>query len=390
METKVPRTKGRSRFDKPKILAALLLLSLSACFTVGQTWKWTAETVDADGVQTSIAVDQNQNLHISYVSGVVKYGFRPADSSHWFTMDIAPAGGYPDLFTRLTLDPDGNPQICFTPGVLKYASFENHRWNVQQVDPQSGLIEYTCSLAVGADGTRHVVWYQYGAPAGGYFLHVKHAVLLNGVWMARTVDFDGQSGKWNSMVLDAQGNPHVTYDSFLKGELKYAYWDGKEWKRTVVDSPNISPNGLNSHGLGSSLVLNGDGKAQISYEEDNTVKYAWEKEPSWRIVTVDNVTLSGSWIGYRTRQALDPQGNPHIVYEDAGAVKHAYWDGSRWRIQVVSGAGAKQHRYENIAIDRKGQIYISYQDALDGSVKVSIGHVEAPAGNSSGDNKPKE
>ncbi len=389
METKVSRTTW-SCFDKPKLLAALLFLSFLPGSTVAQTWKWTTETVDANGVQTSIAVDQNQNLHISYFSGAVKYGFRPADSSRWFTMDIAPGGGYSELFTRITLDADGNPQICFTPGVLKYASFEHHKWNIQQIDPQSGEIDYTCSLAVGADGTRHVLWYQYGGPGGGFFLHVKYAALRNGAWMARTVDFDGQSGKWNSMVLDAQGNPHVTYDSFLKGELKYAYWDGKEWKRTVVDSPNISPNGLNSHGPGNSLVLNGEGKAQISYEEDSTVKYAWERDSSWKIDIVDNVTLSGSWIGYRTRQALDPQGNPHIVYEDAGAVKHAYWDGSKWKIQVVSAAGPNQHRYENIAIDQKGNIYISYRDAVDGSVKVSIGRLEASAAVSSEQKKLKE
>src|SRR5208283_731192 len=76
METRVPRTK-LSSFDKPRVLATLLFLSSLPGSAVGQTWKWTTETVDTDGVQTSIAVDQNQNLHISYFSGGVKYGFRP-------------------------------------------------------------------------------------------------------------------------------------------------------------------------------------------------------------------------------------------------------------------------------------------------------------------------
>jgi hypothetical protein len=327
-------------------------------------------------MQTSIAVDKDQNLHLSYFSGGFKYGFRPAKSSHWFTMNLAPGGGYSEVFTKVALDAAGNPSICFTPGALKYASFENHSWNIQQIDPQAGLIDYSCSLAVAPNGARHVLWYQYGGPGGGYYLHLKHAVLTDGAWIARTVDFEGQTGKWNCLVLDVQGNPHVSYDSFLKGELKYAYWDGKDWKRTVVDSSNISPDGSNSHGLGSSLVLNRDGKAQISYETDNSLKYAWEKDGSWKIETVDNVTLTGSWIGYRTRQALDPQGNPHIVYEDNGSVKHAYWDGSKWKIQVVSGAGPKAHRYESIAIDLEGSIYISYQDAIDGSLKVAIGRFE--------------
>jgi len=384
-------------FGSGKMLCAFLFLFFIPSSSFGQTWKWTTETVDTYGVQTSIAIDQDQNLHLSYFSGGVKYAFRAADSSRWFTMGIAPPAGYEELFTGLKLDSGGNPHICFTPAVLKYAAFENHSWNTQQIDPQSGLIEYSCSLAIAADGTRHVLWYQYGNPQGGYYLHLKYAVLEKGAWMARTVDFDMQAGKWNCLVLDPQGNPHVSYDSFIKGEMKYAYWDGKEWKRSVVDSPNISPKGPYSHGLGNSLVLNRDGKAQISYEDgelggsansESSLKYAWEKDNSWKIDIIDNITVTGSWIGYRTRQALDPQGNPHIVYEDAGAVKHAYWDGSKWRIQVVSAPGPKRHRYENIAIDRVGNIYVSYQDAADGSLKVSIGRPEVPAQNASNEKKP--
>jgi len=383
---------------KAKILLALLFQFLIPGFSSGQTWKWTTETVDSFGVQTSIVVDQHQNLHLSYFSGGVKYAFRPADSTRWFTMDIAPPAGYEEIFTGISLGPDGNPHMCFTPAGLKYAAFENHQWSIQQVDPQSGLIEYSCSLAVAADGTRHVLWYQYGNPQGGYYLHLKYALLQKGMWMARTVDFDMQAGKWNSMVLDAQGYPHVSYDAFIKGQMKYGYWDGKEWKLTVIDSPNISPNGPYSHGMGNSLVLNRDGKAQISYEVgdlggaesarfESSLKYAWERDSSWKIDTIDNIIVTGSWIGYRTRQTLDPQGNPHIVYEDAGAVKHAYWDGSNWKIQVVSGPGPKRHRYENIAIDRAGSIYISYQDAVDGSLKIAIGQLQAGAQNASNQKK---
>jgi hypothetical protein len=368
-------------------LLVLLLISLPRP-VLAQSWKWTTETVDSNGVQPSIAVDDQGNLHISYFSSALRYAFRPAQSTKWFTMQLAPSGGYNEVFTRLVLDSAGNPSICFTPGVLKFATFQNHGWNVQQIDPQAGLIDYSCSLAVAPDGTPHVLWYQYGAPTGGFYLHVKYATLKDGVWIARTVDFEGQTGKWNSLVLDAQGNPHVSYDSFLKGELKYAYWDGKDWNRTVVDSPAISTDGNNSHGLGSSLILNRDGKAQISYETDNSLKYAWEKDGSWKLDTIENVTLTGSWIGFRTRQALDPQGNPHIVYEDGGAVKHAFWVGGKWTTQLVSAAGTRSHRYENIAIDPRGDIYIVYSDANDGSLKLSTGRVHSPAELSSAEKKP--
>ena len=364
----VLRTRIWRLFAIKTALFALFLFFMSSVIC-GQTWKWSSETVDTYGVQASIAIDASQNLHISYFSGGVRYGFRPANSSHWFTMNLAPSGGYSEVPTRLALDAGGNPHICFTPGVLKYASFENHGWNIQQVDPQSGLIEYNCSVAIAADGTPHVIWYQENN------VHLKYAVLEKGTWLARTLDFDQQTGKWNCMVLDAQGNPHISYDVFTKGEIKYAYWDGKDWQRTVVDSPAISPDEP-SGGMGNSLVLNHDGKAQISYENGEAVKYAWEKNGSWKIETIDHVALTGSWAGYRTRQALDPQGNPHVVYEDGGVVKHAFWNGTDWKIQVVSGAGTRRHRYEDIAIDPQGTIYIIYQDAIDGSLKIAAGRPE--------------
>jgi len=354
-------------FAGPRILLfAFFILFLPACLGA-QTWKWTTETVDTFGVQASIAVDKDRNLHVSYFSGGVRYAFRPADSPRWFTMDLAPGGGYSEIFTRVAVDPSGDPYICFTPGSYKFASFKNHTWNIQQVDPQSGMIEYTCSLVIGADGNPHLTWYQESVA------HMKYASMENGVWMARVFDSDMQTGKWNSMLLDPQGNPHISYDVFTKGELKYAYWDGKDWQRKVIDSPSISPNAP-AGAMGNSLVFNHDGKAQISYENGQELKYAWEqKDGSWKIETIEQVSLTGSWAGYRARQALDPAGNPHIVYEDAGAVKQAYWDGTAWRIQVVSGAGARHHRYEDIAIDPAGVIYIIYQDAIDGSLKVSIG-----------------
>jgi hypothetical protein len=348
-----------------KVLAVLVLRMLCPHANFAQTW--TTETVDTSGTYSSIAVDASQNVHISYFAGVVKYAFRPAGSGRWFTMDIAPGGGYSELFTRIALDTNGNPHMCFTPGVLKYAFFDdkNKKWNVQQIDPQAGLIDYSCSLAIAPDGTPHVLWYQYGTPGGGYFLHVRYAVLENGAWLARTVDFEGQTGKWNSLVLDAQGKPHLAYDSFLVGEMKYAYWTGKEWQISVVNS--------GGGGMGNSMILNRDGKALISFEHDDALLYAWQTATSWKVETIDRIATSGSWTGFRTRQALDLDGNPHIVYEDGGAVKHAFWNGSAWNMQVVSGAGIRPHRFEDIAIDRLGTIYISYLDAVDGSLKVAIG-----------------
>jgi len=361
-----------------KQFVSILFFLIVVWPTFGQNWQWTAETVDPDGKSSSLAIDKNGDVHLSYSSpGMVRYGFRPSQSSHWYTMDIAPTGGYKDLPTKVALDPQGNPHICFTPAVLKYASFDGKQWGIQQIDPGSGLIEYSCSISFAPDGTPSVTWYQYSAPDGSYYLHVKHAMLENGVWMARTVDYEGQTGKWNSVAVDARGVPHVSYDSFIAGAMKYATWDGKRWNVSVVDSRDLHHGASYNVGMGNSLILNGAGKAGISYEDLETLRYAWQTDTGWRIDVVDQIKTSGGWLEYRSRLAIDPQGNPHIAYEDSGTVKHAYWDGSRWKVQIISPAGVERDRFEDIGIDQQGTIYISYRDAMDGSLKVTVGRPQA-------------
>jgi hypothetical protein len=350
---------------------------------VAQNLKWTVETADTFGKSMSLAIDKDGNVHMSYLSGdkTVKYGFRSSHNGKWFSLDIAPSAGYSDLPTKIALDPQGNPHMCFTPAVMKYASFDGKKWNVQQIDPGAGLIEFNCSVAIGSDGIPQVSWYQYSSPDSPYYLHIKYAELVNGVWQARTLDYEGQTGKWNSMVVDSQNNPHLSYDSFLKGELKSAYNDGKQWKVSVIDSREAERgNGAYNRGMGNSILVNSKNLGQIAYEYDDTLLYAWQTDTGWRHEVVDHISTTGSWIGYHTRQAFDPQGRPHIVYDDAGMVKHAYWDGTEWQIQVVSGRGIERARYPDIAIDSTGTTYIAYRDANDGSLKVAVGKAEGQSG----------
>src|SRR5262249_11501591 len=95
---------------------------------------------------------------------------------------------------------------------------------------------------------------------------------------------------------------------------------------------------------------------------------------TWKIQKVDAITSLGSWVGYLSGLDFDSAGNPHISYEDAGALKHAYWDGKSWRIQLLVGAGVEPYRFSSLGIGSHDDIYISYRDPQDGSLKVAIGH----------------
>ena len=350
-------------------LGLVFLFCLSAP-AFPQTWSWTYEMIDFPAKWPSLAIDAKSNLHISYADsdGALKYGFRPAGSNRWFTMVLDKQLG--SFTTKMTLDAQGHPHICYTPGIMKYAAWDGQQWRIQQIAKDTGEIGYTCSIIITKDGTPHLTWYQL---TGSIQLHIRYAVLQGNAWLARTLDFDNETGKWNSMVLDSHDLPVICYSAWYNGELRIAHWTGKQWDFTTVDS-RIRNTGEYNIGQGNSMVLGTGDSPHISYYSEKALKYAHEVDGKWVIQTVDPITWLGSWAHFRSSIVLDQQGFPHICYEDAGVLKHAYWEGKQWRIQVLARNGIESYRYHSMVIDRDGTIYVAFRDPEDNTLKLAVGH----------------
>jgi hypothetical protein len=358
-----------SKIVVAKLLLMLLCASLCSVRTDAQEWSWHRETVDAAASFTSVAVDHEGNVHVSYINGGVKYAFRPAGLTKWFTMAVDGSG---NGFTSITVDSANNPYICYTGyEMLKYAHWDGKSWSVQQIAPNSGQIGYSCGIGVAPDGTVHIIWYQLTLAGQGEYYHLKHAVLKDGMWQARTVDFDGETGKWNSLRIDALGVPHISYSAYRNGEQKYASWNGEGWTVTTVESRMLSKTGADHPGEANSLLIGGDGGVMVTFMDENSLRLARRKGGSWSIEKVDTIS-NDSWFDYKSSLVLDHMGGIHICYQDAQRVKHAYSDGKRWQIRVITDAGPPA-RYPAMAIDRQDTLYISYQDPADGSLKVAVG-----------------
>jgi hypothetical protein len=356
----------------PKILCGLLALLFPALppVAIAQDWVWTTEVVDKSGRSMSLATDADGNVHMSYGSDEgLKYGFRPAgDKSRWFTMSLG--GGV--AYTSLSLDSHGDPHICstyFSVG-LRYAHYNNKQWEIQTIAPEDKSAQLACGVAISSDGTPHVSW--YSIPSVEY-AHIRYATLQDGVWLMRTLDFDVQTGKWHTLILDPGGNPCISYDAFVKGLMKVARWDGKEWSIRVVDSRAAHGSDYNL-GMGSSLAFDSHGNAHVSYYSDTEIRHAWQDGQSWKVETVEKITPSGGASDYRSSIVFDKEGFPHISYEDRGIAKHAFWDGRQWHVQAIAPSGTSISRFSAMTIDQKHNVlYFAYRDAADGSVKVAAG-----------------
>jgi hypothetical protein len=366
------------RMNRHGAVLCVVLLALFAFVTSlradGTSWTFKTETVDVATRFTSLAADARGNVHLAYVtpSDHVFYAFRDARSSKWFTTELDSRAS----FTSLSLDSQDNPSICYTQQTMHYAHWDGTEWHKEQIAPGAGTIAYYCSVAVSPDGVPRVTWYQERTPQDTNYLHMRYAYLDNGEWLVKTIDWDAQTGKWNTMALDKKGMPHLSFDAYVSGQLKYAVWDGKAWVVQAIDARTDSQQP--GRGMGNSLILDANGRAMISYFEDSAFKYAKQTEDGkWAIETLASTNPSGNWAGYRSSQALDNQGLPHLVYEDGGMLRHMNWDGKVWHTQIIARPGAQRLRFASIAISSDNTIYISYCDPEDGSLKVAVGRPSA-------------
>jgi len=370
------------------VLSALLVFPL---VTRAQNWNWTAENVDAEGASTSIVADRDGNLHLSYYvanGGQVKYGFRPAGSSKWFTMPLEHSLGV--LETHITVDSDSNPHVCYTPRAMKYAHWSGHRWLIQEVDPGSGLIAYMCSIQVTPDGKPMLSWYLESTT------YLRYAILQDGVWSARTIEGgDSLAGKWTSMALDANGFPRISFSEFLPrlseraippGLLKFAWYDGKKWSTDIVDIADSTPDSGGDRGMGNSLVLDSKGEPLISYYDERSLKFARHVEGKWSTQVVEHLPPFGrwSWKSFRSSIVLDSKGHPHIGFESLRGLEHAWWNGQQWQVQLIVPTAGVIFFENSMTIDKDDVLYMTFKSFVDGSLKLAIGRPTSPGHTAAG------
>jgi len=342
--------------------------------TSAQTWTWTDSYIEpAGGQSSSIAVDRQNNLHVAYrvvIGGFLRYAFLPAGSTHWFKMDLEKDLG--DFNTRIVVDQDDSPHVCYTPREIRYAKFDGRKWFSQTVDPGAGLVGYDCSIRITADGRPMLAWYW---PGGGF----HYGVLREGIWRALILDGNGNdyAGKWNSMSLDSQGNPQIAYSDFPGGELRYAVNNGQGWIRAVLDS-QTSQGG--PKGMGVAMTLDADQAPWISYYDEQSLMVMHQVNGKWTKQVVERLPQfrNWGWKQFHSDIALDKDGNPHIVFESLRGLEHAWWNGSEWKIQIIIAPAIISSYFDNNMIMGKDDtIYVTYTDPLERSVKLVVGRLSS-------------
>jgi hypothetical protein len=241
---------------------------------------WTRQTVDAGagsdvGRSSSLGLEASGNARIAYsdaTSGALRYVEQTGPST-WSTPVVVDAAG-PGSTTfavSLALAPGSlAPRIAFcdvASGTLKYATYDAGGWSTQAVPGATGG-QYVSLALDPANGLARMSWYD---AVSHRLMYVAQTATT--AWDAPVVvDTAGDVGQYSSLVLDASGNPRISFYDATNGNLKCAVWTSARWDLQTVDS-----GGTLDVGRSSSLRIDPvSGKLKIAYYDAGTpgLRYA--------------------------------------------------------------------------------------------------------------------
>ncbi len=178
-------------------------------------------------------------------------------------------------------------------------------------------------------------------------------------WQIQTVDSTGNVGWWNSMALDFDGCPRISYSSYNGFDLKHALWTGSEWLIETVDS-------ISASGGYTALAVDRADRSHVSFYQYyyKDLKYARRDTSGWWVETVD----STDDVGRYTSLALDSMGRPCISYTDEPNVdlKYARWNGAAWEFEVADNTGGQ---FTSLALDSRDCPHVCYYDSINCNLK---------------------
>jgi hypothetical protein len=174
-------------------------------------------------------------------------------------------------------------------------------------------------LALDSSGQPHISY------KDGYYLAYAHRTRT--AWAFDIVDTHIQCGEGNSIAMDNQNRPHITYClGYDETGMKYAFKNNDGWKIEALD-----PGGRES----TSLLLDEQQNPHVAYVTWSGVKYMFRDEQDWHTELID----PDGWLTNSIAISLRPDGNPCVLYRgfESPGLKYAYRTTSEWHTETVIG-----------------------------------------------------
>ncbi len=345
------------------LLLVPFFLLLPTASSAGMTWQ--IQTVDADGdtgFKPSIAIDSDGIPHVVYIDRTQGHFIhaKKTGPNDWIE-DLGPLADE-RMEPGLIFLPGNIP--AFTVGGIFYVKTDQG-WQLEDM----GTYGFWCSaVALAPNGdVEGIAQGSWGS--GSYIGWVDGSVRRNGVWggqaeLATAVFYPNSVSE--SIVVDANGNPHASFTSNGGEPLQYGVRAYGVW--SVVDLPV---------GLWSSIALDAQGAPRISFTAFPSQELAM------------STRSQGVWVTtYLDAPGETSEHTSHVIRNDVSYV--TYYEPTRGDlrlamftptnfmpptdIDVEGDVGA----WPSLAVDATGRLHVAYYDVTNGDLKYALGEYTLP------------
>ena len=300
-------------------------------YATDKTGSWVTVSVDTTGfvgTDSSIAIDSNDAVHISYydyTNSDLKYATCSSGctiASNWDDVSVDTTG-FVGTDSSIAIDSNDAVHISYydyTNSDLKYATCSSgcttaSNWDDVSVET-TGVVGSFTSIAIDSNDAVHISYYD------STNRDLEYATCSSGCttasnWITTSVETTGVVGYYTSIAIDSTDAVHISYFDNTNDDLKYATCSSgcttaSNWVDVSVD--------ITGHvGRYTSISIDSNDNAHISYYDttNSDLKYATcssgcTTASNWDKVSVDT---SGS-VGYYTSIAIDSSDTIHISYFD--------------------------------------------------------------------------
>ncbi len=218
--------------------------NLALKYATNASGAWVTANVDASGRMAqynSIAKDSNGKLHISYAhydavgTGDMDLKYATNTSGAWVTAIVDGAGApVVGLYSSLAVDSNNKIHISYQDtdnAYLKYATNTSGAWVTATIDSTGSTGRYT-SIAIDSSNKVYITYYNATDQ------DLKYITNASGAWVTSTIDSTGNVGSYASMEIDSSNKLHNAYYDGTNGNLKYTNNTSGSWFIKTVDAGN--------------------------------------------------------------------------------------------------------------------------------------------------------
>jgi len=207
---------------------------------------------------SSIAIDSNNDIHISYYDDTnddLKYATNTSGS---FVISIIDSGGNVGQYTSIAIDSNNDVHISYRDVInfdLKYATNTSGSFVTSTIDSDGNVGQYS-SLAIDSNNDIHIGFYDNTND------DLKYTTNTSGSFVTSIIDSEGDVGQYVSIAIDSNNNIYISYYDVTNGDLKYTFAVSNS---SIIDIANRSFDEMQRQSANKPFII-------------NTLKVRWDND----------------------------------------------------------------------------------------------------------------